>query len=268
LAASGVIYIENLKGGYYMKRKWLVTIGIFMMLIIVVGGLVGCTSAGGSLDIKGSLNSQQEGIWVNGEGKVSVTPDVAILSVGVEAQATSVAAAQSQSQAAMDKLMTALKSSGIAEKDIQTSYFNIQQVTRWDNVKQEQIITGYKVTNMVTAKIRDVGKAGAVIDAVTAAGGDLTRVNSISFTIDDPSKFRAQAREKAVTDAAAKAKQLANAAGVKLGKPIYITESSYVPTVYRDTVALKAEAASGATTSISAGELEVTANVQIAYEID
>jgi uncharacterized protein YggE len=255
-----------------MNRKWLVTSVAVVILLLAVVGLAGCTSgaiSGGGLEIKGNLNSQQEGIWVNGEGKVTAVPDVAVLRVGVEAQAVNVAEAQSQASGAMDKVMTALKNGGVAAKDIQTQSFNIQKVTRWDNTKQQEILTGYRVTNMVTAKIRDVNKAGTVIDAVAAAGGDLTRIDSISFTIDNPETYRAQARQKAVADAAAKAKQLADAAGVKLGKPIYITESSYVPsTIYRD-VALKAEASSGApTTPVSAGELEVTANVQITYEIN
>ena len=254
-----------------MNKKWLISIGAIAVLLLATIGLAGCGTelSGGSLELKGSLNSQQEGIWVNGEGKVTAVPDVAILSVGVEAQSASVAGAQSQASEAMDKVVAALKSNGVAEKDIQTTSFNIYKVTRWDNSANQEIVTGYRVSNMVSAKIRDTGKAGTVIDAVAAAGGDLTRINSISFTIDDPAKFQEQARQKAVANAAAKAKQLAEAAGVKLGKPIYITESSYVPTtIYRDS-ALKAESASGSTTtSISAGELEVTANVQITYEIN
>lgn len=254
-----------------MNKKWLVTSIALVILVMGVAGLVGCSTegAGGSLEIKGSLNSQQEGIWVNGEGKASAVPDVAILKVGVEAQALKVADAQSQAQGAMDKIMAALKSNGIAEKDIQTSSFSIYKVTKWDNTKQEEIVTGYRVTNMVTVKIRDVNNAGTVIDAVANGGGDLTRIDSISFTIDNPATFKEQARKKAVDDAAAKAKQLADSTGVKLGKPMYITESSYVPsTIYRDS-AVKAEAVSGsATTSISAGELEVTVSVQIAYEIN
>jgi uncharacterized protein YggE len=255
-----------------MKRKWFIVGSAVVILMLLVVGLVGCNSegaiSGGSLELKGSLNSQQEGIWVNGTGKVTAVPDVAILSVGVNAQAASVADAQSQAQGGMDKLMTALKDSGVAAKDIQTSAFSIQQITKWDNNKQESIITGYMVTNMVTVKIRDVNNAGTVIDAVTNAGGDLTRINSISFTIDDPSALQAQARQEAVADAAARAKQLADAAGVKLGKPIYITESSNVPSpIYRD-VTMAAEGSTPTTTPVSPGELDVTANVQINYQIN
>jgi hypothetical protein len=251
-----------------MRNKWLIVLGSLAAIILAGIFLAGCGSegsAGGTYNI----NGQQQGIWVNGEGKVTAVPDVAILSAGVQAQALTVADAQSQAAAAMDKVMTALKNGGVATKDIQTQNFNITRLTRWDDTKQQEIITGYQVSNTVTAKIRDVNKAGEVIDAVAAAGGDLTRINSISFTIDNPATYQAQARQKAVADAAAKAKQLADAAGVKLGKPVYITENSYAPgPIYRD-VGAKAEGApSVPTTPISPGELDVIINVQIAYGLD
>jgi uncharacterized protein YggE len=255
-----------------MNRKWWVTIGAVAIMLMAVAGLAGCSEgalSGGSLEIKGNLNSQQVGIWVNGEGKVTAVPDVAILGVGVDAQAISVAEAQTQASGAMDKVMAALKNGGVAAKDIQTQYFNIQKVSRWDNTKQQEIVTGYRVTNMVTAKIREVNKAGTLIDAVAAAGGDLTRIDSIGFTIDNPAPYREQARQKAVADAAAKAKQLADAAGVKLGKPIYITENSYTPApIYRDAAVKAAGAPAAAETAISPGEMDVTTNVQINYDID
>lgn len=254
-----------------MNKTWLVVIGAVLILAVV--GLVGCSTGegaltGGSIDIRGSLNSQQEGIWVNGEGKVLAVPDVAILSLGIEAQAASVAEAQAQGAGAMEQVMAALKGQGIAEKDIQTQYFNIQRVTRWDDDKQQEIVIGYRVTNTVTAKIREVAKAGTVIDAVVVAGGDLVRISSIGFTVDDPTAYYAEARQKAVVDAQAKAVQLAEVAGVKLGKATYISESSYIPgPIYRQGVMAEA-AGAPAVTPISPGEMEITLNVQLAYTID
>jgi uncharacterized protein YggE len=255
-----------------MKKKWLVAIGVGLILAVV--GISGCSSeggvtfSGGSLELKGNLNSQQEGIWVSGEGEVIAVPDVAILRLGIEAQEASVEEAQTRATEAMNKVKTALTDEGVAEKDIQTQYFNIQRVTRWDNGKQQEIVIGYRVTNMVTAKIREVEKAGTVIDAVALAGGDLTRIDSIGFTVDDPSDYYEEARQKAVVDAAAKAKQLAEVAGVKLGKPTYISESSYIPgPIYRQDMIAKAEGAPAVETPISPGEMEITMNVQIAYTI-
>ena len=255
-----------------MKKTWLVVIGVALVLAVV--GMVGCNSEGGltlsgdTSGIKINLNNQQQGIWVSGEGKVTAVPDVATLSLGIESQEATVAEAQANAAEAMDNVMKALKDEGVNDKDIQTRSFYIRKVTRWDNDNQREIILGYRVSNMVTAKIRDVANAGTVIDAVAAAGGDLTRINNIGFTVDDPTPYYEQAREKAVAEAAAKAKKLADTAGVKLGKPTYISESSYMPgPIYRADMIPMAEAAPPMETPISPGELEITTNVQIAYAI-
>jgi uncharacterized protein YggE len=163
--------------------------------------------------------------------------------------------------------MKALKANGVADKDIQTQRFSIAPVTQWIEDQQRQIITGYRVTNVVVAKIRQVDKAGPVIDAVAEAGGNLTRIDSIGFSIDDPTSNYNEARAMAVDDAIAKAKQMASAAGVKLGKLIYMSESTpYVPQVAIRDYAMKVEAAAP-TTPISPGELEIQVNVQMVYEI-
>jgi uncharacterized protein YggE len=262
--------VEKQKGGKKMKKIWLAIAGIALIALVI--GLAGCGSnaTNGTLELKGNLNNQQEGIWVSGEGKITVTPDVAILSVGIQAQEITVADAQTEAAAAMDAVIKALKDQGVKDNDIQTQYFNIQKITRWDNDKQQEVTTGFQVNNTVTAKVRDVTKAGATIDAVVAAGGDLTRVNSVSFTVDDPSGYYEDARIEAVKDAAAKAKTLADAAGVKLGKATYISETSYTPSPIRVDYAVKGEGSTPAvdvTTPVSPGEIDITANVQIAYDI-
>ena len=254
-----------------MKKIWLGIAGA--VLVVVMIGLVGCSQGeglalnGDTSSIKLDFNSQQ-GIWVSGEGKVTVVPDTAMLSLGIESQEATVAAAQDSANAAMDAVMNALEAAGIDEDDIQTQHFSIQAVTRWDNDMQQEYVVGYRVTNTVTVKVREVDNTGAVIDAVAAAGGDLTRVNSIGFTVDDPAPYYETAREDAVNDAAAKAEKLAETAGVELGKPTYITESSYVPTIYRDySMGEAAVPMPTVPTSINPGEMEVTVNVQIGYAI-
>jgi uncharacterized protein YggE len=246
-----------------MKKYWLAAVGLVLVLAVV--GFSGCGSSPttiGTVDI----NSQQTGIWVSGEGKVTVTPDIATLSLGIEAQAATVAEAQAQAATAMSAVMTALTDNGVADKDIQTQYFSIYQVTRWDDNKNEEIVIGYRVTNIVTAKIRDVEKAGPIIDAVAAAGGDYTRINNISFSVDDPTPYYVEARQKAMTDAKAKAEQLADLAGVSLGKPTYISEGSVTPPViYRDAGTVLIPPAP--TTPVSPGEIELTLDIQVAYAI-
>ena len=165
-----------------MKKRLLIIFAGIAILMLMAGLLASCQPA-----VSAAANgNQQTGISVSGNGKVTVTPDVAVIQLGIQAQAKTVADAQSQAAKAMNDVMAALTGNGVTQKDIQTQYFNIQQTTTYDNVKQQQIITGYEVSNVVSAKVRDVTKAGSVIDAVTAAGGDLTRVNSIQFSLDNP----------------------------------------------------------------------------------
>ncbi len=256
-----------------MKKAWL--IGVSALLLMLVGlGFSGCggggsTLTGGAANLRVSLSSQQEGIWVSGRGEVSAVPDVATLRLGIEAQEASVAEAQSQAAEAMDRVMQALTDGGVAEQDIQTQHFNIRRVTRWNNAKEEEEVIGYRVSNMVTAKIRQLDRVGAIIDAVAAAGGDLTRIDDISFSVEDPSAYQAEAREKAMADARAKAEQMANLAGVKLGKPTYISESAYLPApIYRQGFAgEKVAGAPMVETPISPGEMKISLTVQVAYAI-
>jgi len=245
-----------------MKRRWLLAIGLTLVLAIVFLG--GCT--GSATTLGGILSTQQEGIWVSGRGEVSVVPDIVSLRLGIEAQEASVAEAQTKAAEAMNKVMAALTESGIDEKDIQTQYFSIQQVTKWNRETEEQIVIGYRVTNTVTAKIRDTDKAGSIIDAVAEAGGDLTRINGISFSVDDPSAYYEEARGKAMDEAEAKAKQLARLGGVTLGKPTYISESAQ-PITYPRAVYEEAAMLAPAETQISPGEMEISITVQVTYAI-
>jgi uncharacterized protein YggE len=257
-----------------MKKVILAIIGVAVLIAAL--GVVGCDSDQLKLitedgELKINLNSQQEGIWVNGNGKVMATPDIALLSLGIEVQEATVAEAQASATTAMDKVMDALKDQGIKEEDIQTQQFNIHQVSEWEvkyDEGEKEVIIGYRVTNTVSVKVRDIEKTGAIIDAVAAAGGDLTRIDSIGFTVDDPMPYYKRARAQAIEYAKAKAEQLADLSGVELGKPTYISESSYYasPNYYRGDMAIE-EGVPAVETAINPGELEITANVQIAYAI-
>ena len=251
-----------------------------VIAVVVLAGsifLVGCDSGQVKLatengELKLNLNTQSEGIWVTGNGKVSVTPDVAILSVGVEVQDVTVADAQEKASQAMDGVIAALKDQGVKDEDIQTQQFNIRKISEWkvvyDEGEKEEIV-GYRITNIVTAKVKDIETVGAVIDAVAVAGGDYTRIDSIGFTVDDPMPYYEEARAQAIEYAKAKAEQLAELSGVDLGKPTYISESSYYsPNYVRSDFDYAEQGAPAVETSISPGELEITASVQVAYAID
>lgn len=213
-------------------------------------------------------SSQQTGLWVSGAGRVTTKPDIALLQLGVEARDKTVAAAQASATGAMAKVMGVLKDQGVAEKDLRTTQFSIEPITRWNKDTEQVEITGYRVSNMVNARLRALDKVGAIIDAAASAGGDLVRIQGISFTVEDPAPYAQEARIKAVLDAKAKAQQIAAAAGIALGKPIYISEGSVSLPVPMP--ALRALAAEGmaAAVPISPGEQEVTVSIQIVYAIE
>lgn len=266
-----------------MKKSWLILSSVMLALILLGAG--GCVIGEGAQvsppaisayvptpEVGGSFgiiySQQQVGLWVTGEGKATAVPDVVLLSLGIESEAKTVSEAQRNAVEAMNKVMKVLKTNGVAEKDIQTQRFNISPIRRWIETERREEIIGYQVTNIVVAKIRQVDKAGGVIDAVAEAGGDLTRIQNIGFTVDDPTPYYDEAREKAVKTAIAKAKQVAEISSVKLGRLLYISEGSPSVPPIRDYYTMKAEGIAEAPTPISPGELEFQVTVQMVYDID
>ena len=265
-----------------MKRIVTIVLAcLALVAIIAVGGVVFAsdnttapsspTGGTGLTTIPGVIWSQQSvGLWVNGEGKVTAVPDIAILTLGVQVQKTTVAEAQQQAANSMDAVMKVLKSKGIADKDIQTQGYSIMPVWQYNSKDGSQTLVGYKVNNTIVVKIRNLTNTGSIIDAVAAAAGNDITINDISFSIDDPTPLYNQARDKALADAMAKAKQIAADTNVKVGKVIYITENTVNYPQVMKSYATSSRDASGivAPTPISTGTLDVTVDVQMVFNID
>jgi hypothetical protein len=255
-----------------MNKKWLSLIILGLVLVLAVPILTGCGSPVVAQETPSGvqISQQPEGIWVSGIGEVSITPDIATLNLGVTAQEISVAQTQSTASEAMTKVMKALTDAGIAQKDIQTGYFSISQRTSWDDMKRTENVTGYQVTNMVTVKIREIAKAGDIIDAVVVAGGDVIRINGINFSVENPAQYYQDARAKAMAAAKNKADELAKLAGLTLGKPTYIVENAEYTPFYGGYANYSMGVPAPAITvapPISAGETKVTLTVQVAYSV-
>lgn len=209
--------------------------------------------------------SQVQGITVSGAGEAFGAPDLALLNLGVSAQGKTVKEARETAAAAMNNVLDALKDSGVADKDVQTRQFRIEPEYEYPDGRQELI--GFRVTNIVEAKVRDLDRLGEVIDDVAEAGGDVVQVQGLSFTIEKPDELRAQARAEAVADARARAESLADLAGVKLGKPISINESTAIPPTPFFAGAVMERDVQVAT-PIEAGELEISVTVDIVFAIE
>ena len=231
------------------------------------------------------------GIWVSGTGKASAAPDIAVVSMGVESLEDTAAAARASAATAMRSVMSALANAGVSLDDIQTRHFNISpryqqvEIERCDGEEDtdteggqeesmemscykswESRLLGYSVSNQAQVKIRNLARVGTIIDAVTEAAGDLVRVNSIRFDIEDPQPLQDEARAKAVADLKRKAGMLADLSGVKLGRLVYLNEESpYTspqPLFYERAEATFANDAASTTTTIAGGELEYTNTIQ------
>ncbi len=258
--------------------RWKLLLATVLTLVVIATGTVVCESIAPPSTVKAPsvsasllFSQQNTGIWVSGEGKVSVVPDIAILNLGVEAQYTTVADSQSQAATAMAAVIAELANYGIDKKDIQTRQFSIYPIRRWSEEKGQEVLVGYRVTNMVTAKVRKIADTAAIIDAAAAAGGDFIRINSVSFTVEDTSPYLAEAREKAMADAEAKAKQLADLGDVKLGELTYVSESGGLMSTGREVflqAPVPAPMPAAPPTSISPGETEIRLSVLVAYSIE
>ena len=208
-------------------------------------------------------------IHVNGSGSVSGDPDIATLHIGVSVQKDTVSEAREAAAKAMTDLIETLKANNIDEEDITTQNFSIYPQYDW--TEKGRVLVGYSVHNTVSATLRELDTLSDVIDDAAEAGGDYVIVNSIQFSIDDPKPLQTQARSLAVKDAEAKAQTLADASGVTLGKPITITENTYYvnpPVPYDLAEAASDDGASRTSTPIIPGELTITVNVSLIYEIE
>ena len=220
----------------------------------------------------------QTGLHVFGVGSVTVEPDLGILNMGVEATEDTVEDARNVAAQAMNAVRAALAGVGVSDDDIETRFFSIQPEYVWREVYEEggriqnkQELVGYRVSNNVEVKIRDLDRAGEVVDAVALAGGDVIRVNNISFTVEDPLPFEMQARELAVKEALAKAERMAGWAGESLGNLVFLSESS-APSPVRRLEAYAESSADAAfalpSTSIAPGDMEVRVTVQAVWAIE
>lgn len=207
---------------------------------------------------------------VSGEGQASVAPDMAIVSLAVVRQAKTAGAATAANTAAMNEVLAALKSDGIAERDIQTSNFSIYPQYRRSETKngtiETQEIVGYEVTNSLSVKVRDLTKLGGLIDQSVKLG-----VNSggeISFTNDKPDDAIRDARKAAVAEALDKAKTLTEAAGVKLGKILEISEGSARPMPPAPMMRMAmAKDMAPAPVPVAAGENTYTVTVNVTFSL-
>jgi len=223
----------------------------------------------------GENNMVNNVVTVNGVGEVVAVPNIAMFSFGAQEKAVTVSAAQKLVTDKINKALDLLKTAGIEEKDIKTTSYNISPnyqysqlpCTQFGCPPGRQTIDGYEVSQMIEVKVRDTSKAGTILGSL--GGAQVTNVSGLTFTVDEIEKVQAEAQEKAIADARAKAKILAKHLGVSFGDVVNFSDGSYYP-MYNDAYSSKEMAMGGdasATPELPSGENKIISNVSVTYEI-
>lgn len=199
-------------------------------------------------------------ISVTGEATLSVAPDQAQIDGGVTSDAKTAREASDANNAAMGKVLLALKGAGIDDKDYQTSRLSLQPKYAPDRTGPSAVV-GYRASNRVTIKLRDVTKIAGVIDILVGAGAN--EIGGINFVVSQTSKLLDDIREKAIADARRKAEIYAKAAGVALGEPLSISEEGGSAPTFRAKMAAPMAAAA----PVAQGEETLSVSVSVSWAI-
>ena len=199
-------------------------------------------------------------ISVTGEASVSVPPDQAQIDGGVSTDAKTAREASDANNAAMGKVLLALKGAGIDEKDYQTSRLSLQPQYAPNRTGPSPAV-GYRASNRVTIKVRDVTKVANIIDVLVGTGAN--DIGGIHFVVTQASKLLDEAREQAIADARRKAQIYAKAAGVTLGEPLAISEQGAPTPMFRSKVA----GGMAASAPVAQGEETLSVSVSVSWAI-
>ncbi|MEA3066554.1 MAG: uncharacterized protein QOJ27_3015 [Sphingomonadales bacterium] len=197
-------------------------------------------------------------------GEVSRVPDVAHISAGVVSVAPTATAALAQNAAQMASVRAALKRAGIADRDIQTSSINLYPDYRQDAQGANPQIIGYRASNEVSVKFRDIAATGKILDALVAQGAN--QINGPALAIDKPESALDEARTLALANARARAELYARALGKKVGRILSISEAggSYGGPVPM----MRMRGESAQSTSIDPGEQILTISLSVSFELE
>ncbi len=228
------------------------------VLLVTAVVLAGCQTKVVTAPAGRPVNS----VTASGSGKVMAAPDEAQMTFGVTRQSPDAKKALDQASSAAEKITSALKKAGIDNEDIQTS--NVSVYPLQEDRDGKPVITGYQASISVTAKVKDIGEFGNVITSANEAGADT--ISGPSFTISEDSEYRAEAIDKAVADARKSAEAMAKAEGKSVGDVLSMSTANVNIPIPMAAGAYSAEDVRAAV-PIEPGQLEVTAEVTVAFEL-
>ena len=204
---------------------------------------------------------------ISATGEVTRVPDLAIISAGVQTLKPTATAAIEENATKMERVRAALKRAGIEDKDIQTSSINLNPEYQYDQNRPPRL-TGYRASNTVNIKFRDLKRTGAILDALVAEGSN--QINGPSLTIDKPEAALDEARTKAIANGRARAELYARALGMRVVRLLSVSESggySVPPPMPYAAEASMVMAQRSAKTEIDPGTQQLQVNVSMSFEV-
>lgn len=238
-------------------------LALLVTLVVYVGVKVDNTLK--SSEQVGEPTPFEHTIYIEGEGRVTGTPDIATLSMSVDTEGETVAAAQEENTQTMNKIIELLKGMSIVEDDIQTSSYNVYENTEWDAETETYESKGWIVSQQITVKIRDTERIGEVL--AMAGQNGITNIYGPTFTIDDPSNLKAEARTEAIEDAQKKVTELSRSLKIQLERVVGYSEWAEQPGGPYPYASYAMEMGGGGMPTIEAGSSEVIMHVSITYKL-
>jgi len=246
------------------KKMFFIVLLVAMVLSLSACGMLPQPSS--NANAAGDTKSPVEHtLWVSGSGKVYLTPDLAYVYIGVQTNGESVGDALTASNEKAQAISNTLQELGVQAKDIQTSSFNVYPNQQFTPEGKPLPLT-YNVDNTVFVTVRDLSILGKLLDAVVRSGANT--INSINFDVTDRAKALSEARRLAVEDARKQADEIAAAAGVKvIGVSNLSVNIGGGPTPLYDAKGGGAAMAPAAQVPVAAGQLAITVDVSVTYQI-
>jgi uncharacterized protein YggE len=204
-------------------------------------------------------------LTLSGEGTAEAAPELAMVQIGVAVTAKVAKDALAENSKLLAAALNAAKESGIEPRDLQTSGLSLRpDIVRAEKWPHREVI-GYQVNNVVTMRVRDIGKLGALLDRLVALG--VNDIRSISFAVANPAPLIEQARAEAIKDVMRKAEKYAEAANLRIVRVLDLSESGVEAPSPRPLVLTRAASAPRPEVPVEAGELTYRARVNAIFEI-
>ncbi|MDP2648082.1 MAG: SIMPL domain-containing protein [Candidatus Yanofskybacteria bacterium] len=248
---------------YTVGRRWFWVV----LNIMLASASVALLMSVGAISRYGDSLISSRIFYVSAEGKAVVSPDIANLSFSVVSEGKDPAALQEDNAKKMRAAIDYVKSQGVDKKDIKTAQYDLQPRYEYDEKTRRSFISGYTFTQTVFVKVRQIEKAAPILGGLPERG--INQIGRVSFDVDNPDTYLADARNEAFGKARAKAEEMARANGLKLGRIVNVSETGGprpYPVFYGGGKGI-AELSASMSPPIEPGTQEVTVQVSIAYEL-